>query len=268
MTIRANIPAWVELARASIKWHFTYRFNALMGIVLTAVTIYLLTIVWRAAYGDESVVNGIGIDQTLVYLTIANLQLFFLRPEISADIQARIREGQIGFDLSRPVGYPSQLFATATGDMIGLVPMMLVSIPFAMIAGELRLPADVGTGIAYLVSLMLAWVIAVQLNMAIGLISFWTLELTGFEMMYRLIGNFATGALVPLWFMPDLLRAVIQVLPFQSIAFIPVSIYVGAPATGGLWTALALQVFWAVVLVGVVRWIWSRAFRHTVIQGG
>jgi ABC-type uncharacterized transport system permease subunit len=204
----------------------------------------------------------------LTYLTIANLQLYFLRPEISGDIQARIREGQIGFDLSRPVSYPSQLFAGAAGDMIGLLPMLLVALPVAFIAGELRPPASVDAGIAYLASLVLAWVVAVELNMLIGLVSFWTLEMTGFQMVYTLIGNFATGALIPLWFMPDALRAVIQVLPFQAIAYVPVSIYVGEPATGSIPAAFALQLFWAVALVFVIRWIWSRALRHTVIQGG
>ena len=87
-------------------------------------------------------------------------------------------------------------------------------------------------------------------------------------MMYRLIGNFATGALVPLWFMPDLLRSVVQLLPFQAIAYVPVSIYIGAPATGAIGTALGLQLFWAVAMVFVIRVVWSRAFRHTVIQGG
>ena len=104
--------------------------------------------------------------------------------------------------------------------------------------------------------------------MLIGLVSFWTLEMTGFQMMYNLIGNFATGALVPLWFMPDALRAVVQLLPFQAIAYIPVSIYVGEPATGAVGTALALQLFWAAALVLVIRLVWHRAFRHTVIQGG
>lgn len=268
MTFRANLPAWIEIARANIRWQYMYRFNVLMGIILTGVTIYLLTLLWRSAYGAQTEVDGIGISQTLVYLTIANLQLYFLRPEVSGDIQARIREGQIGFDLSRPVGYPSQLIAGAVGDMIGLLPMVLVSVPVAMLVGELRLPASMGVGVAYGASFLLAWIIAVQLNMVIGLMSFWTLELTGFEMMYRLVGNFATGALVPLWFMPDLLRVVVQVLPFQSIAFVPVSIYVGAPATGAVWSALLLQMSWAVVLVGVIQWVWGKAFRHTVIQGG
>ena len=268
MTIRANLPAWVEIARANIRWQYMYRFNIFIGILMTGITIYLLTVVWRAAYGGQTEVDGISIEQMLVYLTIANLQLYFLRPEVSADIQARIREGQIGFDLSRPVGYPSQLFAGATGDMIGLIPMMIVALPVAFIVGELRLPGSLGTGLAYLGSLLLAWIVAVELNMLIGLVSFWTLEMTGFQMMYQLIGNFATGALVPLWFMPDLLRAVVQALPFQAIAYVPVSIYVGEPATGAVWTALALQLFWAGGLVLVIQWVWRRAFRHTVIQGG
>ena len=268
MTIRANLPAWVEIAKANIRWQYAYRFNILIGILMTGVTIYLLTLVWRAAYGGQSEVNGIGLDQMLVYLTIANLQLYFLRPEVAGDIQSRIREGQIGFDLSRPVSYPSQLFAGAAGDMIGLIPMMIVALPVAFVVGELRPPETVGIGLAYLASLLVAWIVAVELNMLIGLVSFWTIEMTGFQMVYTLIGNFATGALIPLWFMPDLLRVIVQLLPFQAIAYVPVSIYVDEPATGQLWSALGLQLFWAAALVLVIRWMWGRAFRHTVIQGG
>jgi ABC-type uncharacterized transport system permease subunit len=87
-------------------------------------------------------------------------------------------------------------------------------------------------------------------------------------MMYRLIGNFATGALVPLWFMPDAVRIIVQALPFQSMAFVPVSIYVGEPATGSIWTALGVQLLWIGLLVFGIRWIWQRAFAHTVMQGG
>lgn len=268
MTIRANLPAWVELARANIRLQYVYRFNILAGMLLTALTIYLLTLVWRAAYDGAGEVDGIALEQMLVYLTIANLQLYFLRPYVATDIQSRIREGQIGFDLARPVGYPSQLFARATGDMIGLLPMILLALPVAAIAGELRPPASPGAGLAYLASLLVAWVVAVELNMLLGLVSFWTLEMTGFQMVYTLIGNFATGALIPLWFMPDALRLVVQLLPFQAIAYVPVSIYVGQPALGAIGPALALQLGWAAALVLVIRWVWGHAFRHTVIQGG
>jgi len=267
-TITLDLPAWIEYARVHVRQAYMYRFNVVVAFLLTGLTIYLLTVVWRSAYGDQRVVDGIALEQILVYLTIANLQVRFLSQEVDEDIRDRIREGQIAFDLNRPAAYPGQLMAGAVGDMIGALPFLAVAIPVAFIAGELRPPDSPGAGLAYLASLGLAWIIAVQLNLVIGLTAFWTLEMTGFQMIYRLVANFATGALIPLWFMPDAVRAIVQVLPFQAIAFVPVSIYVGAAATGGVLTALALQLLWIGVLALGIRWIWSRAFQRVVIQGG
>ena len=263
-----NRAAALEVAKMTVRRAYMYRINVVMGIVLTGITIYLLTILWKAAYGDRTEVDGVSIQQMLVYLTIANLQLRFLTPEVDQEIEERIREGQIGFDLNRPLPYPFQLVAGALGQMIGLLPMLAVALPVAFIFGELRPPSTAEAGIAYIASLAIAWIVAVELNMIIGLVGFWTLEMTGFKMMYRLIGNFATGALIPLWFMPDIFRNVVQVLPFQAIAYIPVSIYVGNPALGGIGPALLLQAAWAVALVFLIQLIWSRAYRQTVIQGG
>lgn len=268
MTWSRNLPALVAVARMQMRIFYAYRTNAVFAIVLTGVQIYLLTVVWRAAYGDRAEVEGIAVDQLLVYLTLANLQLRFLRPEMDEEIQERIRQGQIGFDLCRPVGYPAQLLAGALGKMIGLLPFLAVAFPVAFVAGELRGPASMEAGIGYAAALLLAWIVAALLNLLIGLISFWTLEMNGFRMIYTLVGNFATGALVPLWFMPDAVRTVVQLLPFQAIAFIPVSIYVGEPATGAIGTALLVQAAWIGILVLVIRLAWGHAFRHTVIQGG
>ena len=79
--------------------------------------------------------------------------------------QERIREGQIGFDLSRPVGYPGQLLAGAVGEMVGLLPFLALAFPVALIAGELRAPVSPEAGFGYAVALLLAWVIAAQLNL-------------------------------------------------------------------------------------------------------
>jgi ABC-2 type transport system permease protein len=268
MTITRNLGGWFEYALMAGRRVYIYRFNAVFSILLTGVTIYLLTVVWRAAYGDRTEVGGVEIGQMLTYLTIANLQVRFLTPDVDEEIRERIREGQIAFDLNRPTSYPSMLMSGAAGKMIGMLPMLVIGLPVAFIAGELRPPDSVAAGFAYAFSLILAWVIAVELNLMIGLVSFWTLELTGFQMMYRLIGNFATGALIPLWFMPDLVRAVVQVLPFQAMAYLPVSIYVGKPAADNIAVALGIQLLWIGLLIFAIRWIWQRAFAHTVIQGG
>ncbi|MCA9834271.1 MAG: ABC-2 family transporter protein [Thermomicrobiales bacterium] len=268
MNIAMHYGAWREIARSRIRVQYMYRFAVILHFLLAAVTIYLLTVVWRSAYGDSTEVDGIPLKLMLVYLTIGNLQSKFLRPEIGYDIVDRIRQGQIGFDISRPVSYPSQLVATEAGLMLGMAPMLILVLPVAGFLGELAPPASWEAGIGYAASFLIAWLIAVELSMIIGLVAFWTLEMTGFMMVYNLVGSFATGALVPLWFMPDLLRQFVQLLPFQSIVYIPVSIYIGIPATGHIATALLLQCFWAVVLVGVIAIVWKRAMIRTVIQGG
>lgn len=268
MMISRNFGGWFEYGLMAARRVYIYRFNSIFSIFLTGVTIYLLTVVWTSAYAGRTEVGGIAIGQLLTYLTITNLQVRFLTPEIDEEIRERIREGQIAFDLNRPTAYPGMLMASAAGAMTGRLPMLLIGLPVALVAGELGAPDSVASGFAYAASLVLAWIIAVELNLVIGLVSFWTLELTGFQAMYRLIGNFATGALIPLWFMPDLVRIIVQLLPFQAMAFLPVSIYVGEPATGHILSALGVQILWIALLVLGIRWIWHRAFSHAVIQGG
>ena len=268
MTITRNLGGWFEYALMAARRVYIYRFNTIFSILLTGVTIYLLTVVWTSAYAGRTEVGGIAIGQLLTYLTIANLQVRFLTPDVDEEIRDRIRDGQIAFDLNRPTAYPGMLMASATGKMAGTLPMLIIGLPVALIAGELKPPDSIAAGFAYAASLILAWIIAVELNLVIGLVSFWTLELTGFQAMYRLIGNFATGALIPLWFMPDLVRIVVQLLPFQAMAFLPVSIYVDEPATGTVFGAFAVQIVWIGLLVFGIRWIWHRAFAHAVIQGG
>ncbi|MDQ3443983.1 MAG: hypothetical protein M3490_10290, partial [Chloroflexota bacterium] len=77
-----NFPALVAVARMQTRIFYTYRANAVFAMLLTGVQIYLLTVIWKAAYDDRTEVDGITIGQLLVYLTLANLQLRFLRPEM------------------------------------------------------------------------------------------------------------------------------------------------------------------------------------------
>jgi ABC-type uncharacterized transport system permease subunit len=81
------------------------------------------------------------------------------------------------------------------------------------------------------------------------------------------VRTFLSGAVIPLWFMPGWLQAIADFLPFQAATFTPLSIYFGRPS-GGLAAALAVQLLWVLVLLGICAWVWSRAQRRVVVQGG
>lgn len=262
---------WRALWAIGVAWakrFYMYRVNVMVSIMLAGVQIYLLTLVWRAAYGGRGAVDGVSLPQMLTYLTIANLQLLYLQNDLAMYLQTRVREGQIGFDIARPVSFLQQLIAMAVGQFIGAMPLLVVGIPVAFVFGELHPPATMVAGAGYVASLLVGWVVAVELNLLVGAIAFWTLESTGFMMMYRLISTFATGALIPFWFMPGAFAVFFRALPFQSMASIPVSIYIGNPAFGSITAGLAMQLGWAVVLGVGVRLVWRMALDHTVVQGG
>jgi ABC-2 type transport system permease protein len=76
------------------------------------------------------------------------------------------------------------------------------------------------------------------------------------------------GALVPLSLVPGWLRGIVLVLPFQGLAYTPISIYIGTIQGEAIWWALLHQLVWSAVLLGLTRLLWLRGFKRIVIQGG
>ncbi len=100
------------------------------------------------------------------------------------------------------------------------------------------------------------------------LVTFWTVETSGFFVIYRFANQFFAGALVPLWFFPPALRTLADLLPFQTQAHLPLAIYFGMLTGPDLLRALGIQAGWVVILALLARWLWGRAYRRLVIQGG
>jgi ABC-2 type transport system permease protein len=74
--------------------------------------------------------------------------------------------------------------------------------------------------------------------------------------------------MVPLWLFPGLIGALAEALPFKSIFYIPMSIYIGRFAGAAVVTAIGFQLLWLGLLILFSRWVWSRVHARLVIQGG
>lgn len=263
-----NLPAYAKIVALTTQLAFTYRLNLALELLGLMLQIFLLKVVWTAVYADRGSVEGADLTTLLTYLTIANLQIWIISPSTSWLIQEKVREGKIAQDLARPVGLVGQILANQVGFTLGLLPLIFAVTPVAYFVGVLRPPATLEAALFYVVSVLLAYVVVTWMGMLIGLISFWTLETTGIGAIYRFSNLFFSGALVPLWLFPGPLRAVAELLPFQTQAFIPVSIYIGRIDGADALRGILIQVVWAIALGLVVRLVWSRALRKVVIQGG
>ncbi|MFI5744305.1 ABC transporter permease [Streptomyces anulatus] len=264
----ALLKAHLACARMEFRAAVTYRTAYLSSFVMMLLQIWLLTVVWKAFYAGREEVDGLSLTTMTAYATLTTLQYHLVSPWRSSPIDQRVREGKVAIDLLRPIGFPGQMLAGQLGWASAAIPVLLVALPFALLIGAGQAPASAAAGFAYPVTLIGALLVNQLLGLLLGMVSFWTLEVSGALMAYRFVAQFFSGALVPLWFMPGPLREAAEWLPFQATAYLPAAVYLGQVEGAGIAAALEVQLAWITVLGALTAFVWSRARRRVMSQGG
>lgn len=268
MTISPALPALRTCVRIAVQRTWAYRARMVLWILRNMLMLFLLRMVWTSVYGDETTVNGVTLSAMVLYVTVAMLQQYLVEPVAMFELDARIQRGTVAGDLIRPVGLIPQLLAYDIGFLIGRIPLIALVLPIAAVVGSLQLPPTGTAAIGFLISLVLAYVLNLLVWLPVGMLGFWTLSTGGIRFLLFSVISFVSGQMVPLWFMPDMLRTALEWLPFQGMAFAPLSIYVGQSTGDDILRTILVQLAWAVVLGLAVSRLWIRAQRVVTIQGG
>lgn len=263
-----RISTYLWIVRMTAKINFAYRFNITFQLLAVLFQIYLLKAIWTAVYTGRSSINSINLPFLISYITLANIQAWIFTPRITDILQQRIRSGEVALDIINPVNFLGQLVAQQLGFTVGLIPFVLIAFPLALVVGGMQLPVSISAIVFYILSLILAYLIVSLMGVLMGLISFWTLEVDGIQMIYRFINQLFSGTFIPLWLFPPFLRILANFLPFQAITFLSVSIYLGKLQNTEILGAFAIQLLWIIILYLLVRLIWYKVQWHIMLQGG
>lgn len=269
----SRLAAYVELARIRFWTTLTYRIDYLCGTGVLLLQIFLFRVVWSSVYADRAAVEGaggvgsVGLSVQLAYVTLAALHFWVFNPGPS-ELARRVYEGKIAIDLARPAGVVQQAIAGQVGVTAAMLPFAALALLFATVVGGMAPPTSIGAFVGYVVAVCMAYVVTLLLSTLVGMMAFWILEVSGPMLIYRTVAQVMSGAIAPLWFMPDWLRQLAHVLPFQATTYTPIAIYLGKLTGEDLWLALATQGLWVLVLCVLLRLVWMRALRRVVIQGG
>ena len=120
----------------------------------------------------------------------------------------------------------------------------------------------------YLVSLVFSYMINFYFNVCYGYSAFVLKNLWGSNLLKECIVSFLSGAVVPLAFMPAGLGFVINLLPFASLTYIPVMIYLGMFDIPTILISFGLQIFWLIFFIFFQRIIWNVCIKRMSVQGG
>jgi len=258
------------IALIAIKGELAYRFEffaAIFGTLLTTVLLYFL---WTAIY-DSAVTMELSYQSLITYVVLG--QAFsFGRPgqrRVINRIGNNIRCGNVALDLIRPTDYQLRHFSDTLA--VYLTEMLMVSLPsylLAVVVFGIDPPASWAAAVGFVASLAGAFLLVFSLDFFIGLMSFWTMSVWGLTYAKLAVVDILAGTIVPLSLFPAWLERVALALPFQGIAYVPLSIYTGAIHGPAIWTNILIQFGWGLALILLTRLIWLVALRRLVIQGG
>jgi ABC-2 type transport system permease protein len=259
VTSAEQVVALVAIGRQAVRSALAVRSEVLVSAVAVLVRVVLVVLVWRAVYAGVDEVAGVDGGTAVAYAVLGAVFTNVLNPFWRSSLEMRVR----------PVGLVPQTLAQQVGTTAAAVPRCVLAVLLALAIGALQAPAGGVLGLlAFVVSTALGVTVALLCNLLVAMTAFWTLEVGGALMVYRAVAQFASGALIPLWFMPGWLRGALEHLPFQAQVFTPLSVYFGALRGWDAAAAVAVQALWVVLLALLAQLVWSRALHRVVVQGG
>jgi len=148
----------------SFRKNAVYRSAAWVHVVASMVSIWIQVSIWTALIGSGTA-DGITRDQMVTYAILNSAMYAALMTGLYTEVDGRLRSGDIGIDLLRPVRYPLMLLADQLGRAAyRLVFMVIPTVALAAFAFGFSPPASIVAAVGYVFVLPLA----VAISYAIG----------------------------------------------------------------------------------------------------
>ncbi|MBQ1507516.1 MAG: ABC-2 family transporter protein [Ruminococcus sp.] len=272
--MKRRLKIYLPFVNAGIQEVATYRVNWIFYMLGNALACFVSYFIWAAVYssGGEESMNGFTMPQMVVYIVLMFLTGTIIASDGTWAIGEEIRDGSIAMRLIKPVSYNATFLFQELGNKlpteIALAVPMIIAVEIIRTTMSGVVQFSVSALLLYILSCVLAYLINFYFNICFGFIAFVIKYIWGANMMKNCIIGFLSGAVIPLAFLPDALERVFLLLPFASLNYTPVMIYMEKYSGAELLYYLGLQAFWALFFFGLSKALWKASVKRLSVQGG
>lgn len=252
---------------------FVYRADFFIATFLRFTPIITTIALWSAVYagGAERRIGSLTYGEMVsYYLVVMIARAFGSMPGLAGGLGHDIREGDLRRFIIQPVNYV--IYHLHLRMAHKSVYFIMAAIPYALVFWWCRgyLPGwpAAEQWPPVVLTLVLSFFLGFLINMAVGLLSFWFLEVTSFLFIFMVSQYFLSGHQFPLTMLPPGLREAVTCLPFAYETFYPVMVVLGKCSTAEAWRIVGVQTLWIAALGGLVAWGWKRGLRRYAAFGG
>ena len=264
---------YVSFFKLRFAMGLQYRAAALAGIATQFFWGAMNVLMYHAFYQSDPTAFPMSLEATVTYVWLQQaLLLLFAAWLIEHEIFDDIVSGNVVYELCRPIDIYDMWFARSVANRLSRA--ALRCLPILLVAGFLprtygmSAPASAWHFTLFLLTGVLGFLVTVAFFMLVYALTFFTISPSGLRILITSVVEFFAGGIIPLPFFPDGIREVMELLPFAAMQNVPLRIYSGSMDAAQMQQAIALQVFWVIVLVAVGKGMCAKALRRMTLQGG
>jgi ABC-2 type transport system permease protein len=278
LSLTHRLTCWWVIFRIALEERLAYRGDFALGTLMRFLPIITQIFLWGAVFESigqntgQATLVGYSFNDMVAYYLLSMLgRAFSSMPGLASAVAKQIREGEIKKFIVQPI------------DMVGFMLLgraahktayyTVATLPFALVFFLCRDYFTTGWPsaevlIAFTLSLVLAFLLGYFLDLCIGLIGFWFLEVSSLLFIYMLLNFFLSGHMFPLDLLPEPWKTVVSYLPFKYLAYFPAAIFLGKVEPDQLWQEMGIEILWLVGLIFTARMLYGRGLKRYSGFGG
>ncbi len=269
----ARAQTWWIILKICLEERLVYRGDFALGTLMRFLPIVTQIFLWTAVFASAGSVSiaGYSLEDIIAYYLLTMLtRAFSSMPGLASGIARQVRDGEIKKFLIQPIDLMSYLLLSRIAHK--LVYYLVAAGPFALVYYICRsyFPGWPAPEVfaAFLLSLVLAFMLGFFLEASMGMIAFWFLEVTSLLFVYMLFTFFFSGHMFPLDMLPDFWKGVVDFLPFKFLAYFPAAVFLGKIEGDALVQGLMIQAGWVLFFIVSCRYLMRAGFNRYSGFGG
>ena len=277
----ARATTWWTILRISIEERLVYRGDFALGTLMRFLPIVTQIFLWWAVFsavgtvasgGGQTRIVGYSYQDFVAYYLLTMLtRAFSSMPGLASGIARDIRDGTVKKYLIQPIDMLDFLLLYRLAHK--LVYYTVAFVPFTLVFYLCRDFFVSGwpepqVMAAYIVSLLMAFLLGFFLEATIGMIGFWFLEVSSLLFVYMLFSFFFSWHMFPIDMLPGFWGQLVRFIPLQYLAYFPSAVFLGKIQGAALIQGLAIQFGWVVFFMVLSRVALARGLRRYSGFGG
>jgi ABC-2 type transport system permease protein len=272
----AALRKYSRIVRIALIERMAYRADFFLSTFLRFLPMLTTILLWHAIYAgagkvEDGAMAGYRFREMIAYLLLVHIsRMFSSMPGLANGIARDVRDGSLKKYLLQPIDMIAYLVSYRLAHKLAYIATSALpyGVLFFLCRGFFDGFPDPVTMLAYIASLLLAFLVGFFFEATIGMISFWLLEVTSFLYVINTLNFFVSGHMFPLDLLPPFWAGLLKMLPFQYMAYFPAAVFLGKIRGPDLAYGLLAELLWALAFIVLARFLYRVGVRRYSAYGG